>query len=98
MRETGEIAGFEWDKGNRQKCRKHGMSIREVESMFDEDRTVLILPDKAHSQTERRLLAIGLTHTRTSRVRGVHDAKDRRQDLHPADQRPLHAQEGDCAL
>ena len=29
------IAGFEWDAGNRAKCTRHGVSIAEIESVFD---------------------------------------------------------------
>ena len=52
------IAGFEWDEGNREKCRKHGVSIAEIESVF---RTpVVIVPDDGHStDEERRMRAIG---------------------------------------
>ena len=57
-----KIAGFEWDTGNREKCRTHGMSMREVESIFDEDRPVTTFPDAAHSTAETRMRAIGQTH------------------------------------
>src|ERR1035441_4348033 len=29
-----KVAGFEWDTGNRDKCRKHGVSLAAVESLF----------------------------------------------------------------
>jgi uncharacterized protein len=54
-----EIAGFQWDDGNREKCRKHGLSLALIESIFDQ--AVTILPDEAHSETERRFRAIGKT-------------------------------------
>jgi hypothetical protein len=57
--------GFDWDRGNRAKCRKHGLSIKVIESLFT--REVAILPDTAHSQKERRFRAIG----RTDKGRGV---------------------------
>ena len=53
------LAGFEWDKGNRAKCQKHGVSVAEVEGLFS--RPLLILPDAMHSETEERLWAIGKT-------------------------------------
>jgi predicted DNA binding CopG/RHH family protein len=28
------VAGFEWDDGNRRKCQVHGVSIAEIEAMF----------------------------------------------------------------
>ena len=57
--------GFDWDKGNRAKCEKHGLPIPVIESLFE--RPLAILPDDAHSRGERRFRAIG----RTDRGRGV---------------------------
>jgi uncharacterized protein len=48
------IRGFDWDHGNRDKCRKHGMSIGEIA------RPVVILPDRENASGERRLKAIGI--------------------------------------
>ena len=53
------VAGFEWDAGNRAKCQKHGVSVAEVEDLFK--RPVLIIPDATHSRGEERLRAIGKT-------------------------------------
>jgi len=55
----GPIAGFEWDRGNRAKCLKHGVSAEQIESLFL--RPVTILPDEAHSLTETRFKGIGRT-------------------------------------
>jgi uncharacterized protein len=57
--------GFDWDRGNRAKCEKHGLSIATIESLFT--RPLAILPDAAHSLREERLRAIG----RTEKGRGV---------------------------
>ena len=57
--------GFEWDRGNRAKCEKHGLSTSVIESLFT--RPLAILPDAAHSQREPRFRAIG----RTDQARGV---------------------------
>ena len=54
-----DFAGFDWDSGNRKKCQNHGVSIAEIESLFD--RPVVILPDKENAQGERRFRAIGTT-------------------------------------
>lgn len=51
------IRGFDWDHGNRDKCKKHGMSIGEIEAVFT--RPVVILPDRENASRERRLKAIG---------------------------------------
>ena len=60
-----EANGFDWDRGNRAKCEKHGLSVATIESLFM--RPLAILPDAAHSQREKRLRAIG----RTDKGRGV---------------------------
>jgi uncharacterized DUF497 family protein len=51
--------GFDWDRGNRAKCEKHGLSIAVIEGLFA--RPLAILPDAAHSQREKRLRAIART-------------------------------------
>jgi hypothetical protein len=56
---AGAVAGFDWDDGNRAKCRQQGVSLEDVEALFD--RPVLIVPDEGHSQSEERLKAIGST-------------------------------------
>jgi len=28
------IQGFDWDAGNREKCKNHGVSLEDVESVF----------------------------------------------------------------
>lgn len=53
------VDGFEWDKGNIDHCRKHGVPRTEIEDLFV--RPVVILPDVGHSRTERRFKAIGKT-------------------------------------
>jgi|SRR5579883_1205088 len=54
-----EFSGFDWDRGNRSKCRKHGLSTALIESVFGG--VVAILPDAAHSLREHRYRAIGRT-------------------------------------
>ena len=53
------VTGFEWDKGNIDHCRKHGVSRAEIEDLFT--RPVTVLPDHGHSQNERRYRAVGRT-------------------------------------
>jgi uncharacterized DUF497 family protein len=55
------IAGFDWDAGNLAKCLKHGVSIGEVEALFEGSPQVA--PDMEHSANEDRLLAVGRTAT-----------------------------------
>lgn len=56
-----QLAGFEWDNGNRQKCQKHGVSLDEIEQVFL--REPAVFPDPGHSQTEDRFRAIGTTRS-----------------------------------
>ena len=45
--------------GNKAKCRKHGVTLAEIEYVFRNDPG--IAPDLTHSQTEVRFFAIGKT-------------------------------------
>lgn len=54
------FSGFEWDAGNREKCRKHGVSIQEIEHVLTHAET-LIAPDPKSPAGESRFLAIGRT-------------------------------------
>ncbi len=51
------VSGFDWDSGNLEKCRGHGVSREEIEALFRS--TPLVTPDIAHSAQETRYLAIG---------------------------------------
>ena len=57
--------GFDWDDGNRDKCRKHGVSIADIEAFLLSNPRVA--PDFRHSATEQRLMAVG----RNSRGRAI---------------------------
>jgi uncharacterized DUF497 family protein len=57
-----DVAGFEWDHGNREKCCEHGLSIAEIEAIFRNP--VAVFPDPAHSQREERFKAIGRSRGR----------------------------------
>ncbi|WP_439546046.1 BrnT family toxin [Sandarakinorhabdus sp.] len=52
------VQGFDWDAGNRDKCRKHGVSTDEIEAIFRGPHH--LFPDPAHSTAETRYLAIGI--------------------------------------
>ncbi len=54
-----EVAGFEWDKGNREKCQKHGVPLAAIESLFNGP--LMVFPNSAHSGVEERFKAIGRT-------------------------------------
>jgi uncharacterized DUF497 family protein len=53
------IAGFDWDAGNRSKCREHGVSAAALDSFFRG--AIAVLPDPMHSKSEERFKAIGRT-------------------------------------
>jgi uncharacterized DUF497 family protein len=52
-----QFDGFDWDRGNRAKCQKHGLSTALIESLFA--RPLAIIPSAADSQEERRFCAVG---------------------------------------
>ena len=54
---TGLIDGFDWDEGNTAKCQKHGLSVAEIEAVFQHAHR--LGPDVVHSAAEARFLAIG---------------------------------------
>ncbi len=53
------VAGFDWDSGNQDKCLRHGVTIAEIESVFERD--VMVFPDSEHSADEVRYRAVGET-------------------------------------
>ncbi len=55
------VAGFDWDEGNRAKCQKHGVSVREIEELFTRPHVISV--DVEHSLNEQRLKAIGKTRS-----------------------------------
>ena len=53
------VSGFDWDRGNRLKCQKHGVRLATIEGLFR--RPFAVFPDPTHSETEERFKAIGRT-------------------------------------
>jgi len=51
------LSGFDWDTGNLEKCRKHGVSIAGIEALFA--RPLAVRADDAHSLAEQRFIAVG---------------------------------------
>jgi uncharacterized DUF497 family protein len=49
--------GFDWDRDNSLKVQKHGVSLAEIEAIFEQP--VAVFPDIAHSPHEERFIAIG---------------------------------------
>lgn len=54
---NGALSGFDWDESNLAKCQKHGVSVAEIEALFDGP--LAVLPDPVHSSAEERFKAIG---------------------------------------
>jgi uncharacterized protein len=55
-------SGVEWDKGNRTKCQKHGVSIDDIEHVLLRGPS-FVMPDQGHSITEQRHAVFGRTGT-----------------------------------
>lgn len=53
-----QALGFDWDTGNRRKCRKHGIALSDIERFFRQD-SVFVMPDIHHSHEEDRYIAYG---------------------------------------
>lgn len=86
------LAGFDWDKGNREKCRKHGVSIAEIEAILSGD--PVIAPDMKHGTQEDRFIAIGRNGLgRPIFVAFTLRAKQGRQLFRPVSARYMHARE-----
>ena len=86
------VSGFDWDDGNRAKCAKHGVSAREIESVFRG--VVRIAPDWKHSGEEDRLIAVGRTPSgRPVFVAFTIREQDGRQLIRPVSARFMHARE-----
>lgn len=52
------IGGFDWDAGNRDKCRKHGVSLADIEAFF---RGRIAVHPARTGDKEERFIAIGST-------------------------------------
>ena len=52
------IGGFDWDAGNRDKCRKHGVSLADIEAFFRG--RIAVHPARTDNK-EERFIAIGST-------------------------------------
>jgi uncharacterized DUF497 family protein len=86
------ISGFEWDESNRAHCRKHGVSIAEIEALLRD--APLVAPDVKHAHLEDRLIAVG----RTGKGRPLFVAfaireKLGRRMIRPISARYMHAKE-----
>ena len=87
-----QVSGFDWDRGNRGKCQKHGVSILEIEDLFTH--SPRIAPDPRHSADEDRLIAVGRTNAgRPVFVVFTMRTKNKRRLIRPVTARFMHAKE-----
>jgi uncharacterized protein len=87
-----QVSGFDWDRGNRGKCQKHGVSIAEIEDLFTH--SPRIAPDPRHSANEDRLIAVGRTNAgRPVFVAFTLRTKNKRRLIRPVTARDMHAKE-----
>ena len=87
-----KVAGFDWDRGNRDKCRTHGVSIAEIEALFRSGPRVA--PSVAHSDAEDRFVAIGRNERgRTMFVAFTFRIRDGRRYVRPISARYMHKKE-----
>jgi uncharacterized DUF497 family protein len=53
-----QTLGFDWDSGNRRKCRKHGLRLEDIEKFFRQS-SLFVMPAIHHSRSEERYIAFG---------------------------------------
>ncbi len=89
----GGIHGFDWDEGNRDKCRKHGVAIETIETLFRDSR-LMVQPDVANSKSETRYKAVGRAAEGRS-IFVVFTLRDRdgRRLIRPISARYMHKKE-----
>lgn len=87
-------AGFDWDRGNRAKCQKHGVSIEDVEHLMKSGPR--IVPDMRHSRTEDRFIAVGRSlKGRPMFVAFTIRDKDGKRFIRPVSARHMHRRESE---
>jgi len=86
------VGGFDWDRGDRTKWQKHGVSVAEIEALFRN--APHIAPDPKHSMDEDRMIAVGRTRAgRPVFVAFTLRTKDGRRLIRPVTARYMHAKE-----
>jgi uncharacterized DUF497 family protein len=87
-----EVAGFDWDTGNLEKCQKHGVSVAEIEALLRSDPG--IAPDPDHSAQEDRFIAVGRNAAgRPLFVAFTFRMKDGQRLIRPVSARYMHKKE-----
>jgi hypothetical protein len=87
-----EVAGFDWDAGNLEKCQKHGVPVAEIEELLSSDPGVA--PDPDHSAREDRFIAVGRNAAgRPLFVAFTLRIKDGQRLIRPVSARYMHKKE-----
>lgn len=60
MRTDKDVLEFEWDMGNSEKPKKHGLTLEETEEAFFDDNKI-VFGDWKHSEVEQRFTLLGRT-------------------------------------
>jgi uncharacterized DUF497 family protein len=90
----GRSDGFDWDAGNRDKCRKHGVSPGTIEALF---RSPIAVHPARNAGKEERFIAIGSADGRNVLV--VFTLRTQSgKTLIPSGQRAIHASAGGRSL
>ncbi len=88
------VAGIDWDEGNRDKCRKHGVSCAEIEAVLTGDPR--FAPDFNHSHAEDRFIAVGRAgDNRPVFVAFTFRVKRGRMFIRPVSARYMHRKEAE---
>ena len=88
------VAGIDWDEGNREKCRKHGVSVAEIEEVLSGNPR--FAPDLGHSHAEDRFIAVGRTgDDRPVFVAFTFRVKHGRMFIRPVSARYMHRKEAE---
>jgi uncharacterized DUF497 family protein len=86
------FAGLDWDDGNIEKCKAHGVTTAEIASLFSGE--PFYSPDEVHSVAEQRLIAVGLTEAgRALFVVFTIRERNGRRLVRPLSARYMHAKE-----
>ena len=87
-------AGFDWDRGNRAKCQKHGVSLEDVEYLMKSGPR--IVPDVTQSRREDRFIAVGRSlKGRSMFVAFTLREKDGERFIRPVSARYMHKKESE---
>lgn len=84
---------FEWDRGNIEKCQKHGLALSDIEIFLRGQPR--IAPDLKHSKDEPRYIAVGKIHHRPVFVAFTYRQKFGKRFVRPISARYMHRKEAE---